>query len=94
MRSPQLTLAAAIAVVGLLALIAGIIYLTTPEGSLPSFFPGAVHVTNGVKTGYHTARGTAGIVFAVILWLVALALAIAGGRSRRRSGSRYRRYYR
>jgi hypothetical protein len=90
MRSSQLSLAAVIAVIGLLALIAGIIYLAEPASSLPSFFPGASKTLHG----YHSARGVAGIVFAVILWIVALALAISGGRARRRYRGSSRRYYR
>lgn len=91
MRSQQLTIAAVLAVIGVLALIAGIIYLSTPITSLPSFFPGA----SKHLVGYHNSRGLAGVIFAIILWVVAAGFAIAGARSsRRRSSSSGRRYYR
>jgi hypothetical protein len=91
MRSQQLTIAAVLAVIGVLALIAGIIYLSTPIASLPSFMPGASHTLHG----YHNSRGLAGVIFAIILWVVAAGFAIAGLRnSRRRSSSAGRRYYR
>lgn len=86
MRSPQLTLAAILAVIGILALIAGIIYLSTPIDSLPSFFPGA----SSHLRGYHNSRGLAGVIFAIILFVVAAVLAVAGGRSGRRSRRIYR----
>jgi hypothetical protein len=89
MRSQQLTIAAVLAVIGLLALIAGIVYLSTPIASLPSFFPGASKTIHG----YHNSRGLAGVIFAIILWVVAAGFAIAGLRSgRSRSYGGRRRY--
>jgi hypothetical protein len=66
-----------LAVLGILALIAGIIYLVEPIHSLPSFFPG--HAPHG--KGHHHIRGYIAIVVGVIL----LILAAIGGRSRRRA---------
>lgn len=86
MRSPQLTLAAVIAVIGVLALIAGIIYLSTPIDSLPSFFPGASKAIHG----YHNSRGLAGVIFGIILFVVAAILAVGGARSGRSRGRMYR----
>lgn len=64
-------------VLGILAIVAGIIYLVEPIHSLPSFFPGhAAH-----QKGYHHIRGYIAIVVGVIL----LIIAAVAGRSRRRS---------
>lgn len=64
-------------VIGVLAVIAGIIYLVEPVNALPAFFPG--HVAHG--TGHHHIRGYVAIAVGVIL-LIAAAVA---GRSRRRA---------
>jgi len=64
-------------VLGVLAVVVGIIYLVEPIHSLPSFFPGhAAH-----KRGYHHIRGYIAIAVGVIL----LILAAVAGRSRRRA---------
>ena len=64
-------------VLGILAVVVGIIYLVEPIHSLPSFFPGhAAH-----KQGYHHIRGYIAIAAGVIL----LILAAVAGRSRRRA---------
>jgi hypothetical protein len=64
-----------LAVLGILALVAGILYLVEPVGSLPAFFPG--YVAHGHI--HHHTRGYIAIAVGVILLIVA---AIAG-RSRR-----------
>jgi hypothetical protein len=89
MRSPQLTLAAVLAVIGILALIAGIIYLSTPISSLPSFFPGASS-SHALAHSYHNSRGLAGVIFAIILFVIAAVLAVGGARSGRRGRRMYR----
>jgi NADH:ubiquinone oxidoreductase subunit 5 (subunit L)/multisubunit Na+/H+ antiporter MnhA subunit len=64
-------------VLGILAVIVGVIYLVEPIHSLPSFFPGyAAH-----QQGHHHIRGYAAIAVGIIL----LVIAAAAGRSRRRS---------
>jgi NADH:ubiquinone oxidoreductase subunit 5 (subunit L)/multisubunit Na+/H+ antiporter MnhA subunit len=64
-------------VLGILAVVVGIIYLVEPIHSLPSFFPGyAAH-----KQGHHHIRGYIAIAVGVIL----LIIAAAAGRSRRRA---------
>ncbi len=73
-------LAAILLVVGIVAVVAGYIYLTHETHSLPSFFPG--HVTGG--TGKHTHRGIAGVVVGGVLVVISLVL-LATGRKGRQS---------
>jgi len=54
-------------VLGILAVVAGVIYLKEPIHSLPSFFPG--HALHG--QGHHHARGYAGIAVGVVLLILA-----------------------
>ena len=63
-------------VLGILAVVVGIIYLVEPIHSLPSFFPG--HASHGL--GHHRIRGYIAIAVGVILMI----LAGIAGRSRRR----------
>jgi uncharacterized membrane protein YphA (DoxX/SURF4 family) len=67
---------------GILAVVVGVIYLVEPIHSLPSFFPG--HAPHG--QGYHHIRGYIAIAVGIIL----LILAGIVRRSRRRR--RRRRY--
>jgi hypothetical protein len=64
-------------VLGILAIVAGVIYLTEPVHSLPSFFPG--HAAHG--NVHHHIRGYIAIAAGIIL----IILAAAAGRSRRRA---------
>lgn len=64
-------------VLGILAVVAGIIYLVEPVHSLPSFFPGSA--THGRV--HHHIRGYISIVAGIIL----LIIAAVAGRSRRRA---------
>lgn len=63
-------------VLGILAVVVGVIYLAEPTHSLPSFFPG--HTLHGQV--HHHTRGYIAIGVGIILLLIA---GIAG-RSRRR----------
>jgi hypothetical protein len=51
-----------VALIGLLALIAGLIYLTVRAESLPSFM-GTLHGYNG----HRTERGTVGVIVGAVL---------------------------
>ena len=62
-------------VLGILAVVVGVIYLVEPIHSLPSFFPG--HAAHG--QGHHHIRGYIAIAVGVIL----LIIAAMAGRSRR-----------
>ena len=64
-------------VLGILAVVVGIVYLIEPIHSLPSFFPG--HALHG--RGHHHIRGYLAIAVGAIL----LILAVVGGRFRRRA---------
>jgi NADH:ubiquinone oxidoreductase subunit 5 (subunit L)/multisubunit Na+/H+ antiporter MnhA subunit len=64
-------------VLGILAVIVGIIYLAEPVHSLPSFFPG--YAAHG--QGHHHIRGYIAIAVGVIL----LIIGAVAGRSRRRT---------
>jgi hypothetical protein len=68
-----------IVVIGVLALIAGILYLTEPAHALPSFFPG--HLAHA--TGKHPRRGIAGVVVGAVLIVIGLVVAFTGSRPRR-----------
>ena len=65
-------------VLGVLAIVAGIIYYAEPAKSLPVFFPGhAAHLT-----GRHTTRGLVGSIAGAVLLIIAVITARAGRRSR------------
>jgi len=67
-------------VLGVLAVVAGVIYFAEPAKSLPAFFPGhAVHLK-----GRRTTRGLAGIIAGVVLLVIAVIVARTGRRSSRR----------
>jgi hypothetical protein len=69
-------LAAVIGVVGLLALIGGILYFTTPAHSLPSFLGPLPRVN-----AHRKRRGEAAIAIAVVLWVIAGIVIFVGQRS-------------
>jgi hypothetical protein len=72
-------LAIILLIVGVAAIAAGVVYLTQPAHSLPTFFPGyAAHVVSK-----HTKRGYAGIALGVVLVIIAFVLGLTGPRRRR-----------
>ena len=64
-------------VLGILAVIVGVVYLKNPVHSLPSFFPG--YAAHG--KGHHHIRGYIAIAVGIVL----IILAAVVGRSRRRA---------
>jgi len=71
-------LAIILLIVGVAAIVVGVLYLTQPAHSLPTFFPGyAAHVV-----GKHSKRGYAGIALGAVLVIIALAVALSGPRRR------------
>ena len=65
----------ALLVIGLLALIAGIIYLTVPAHSLPSIM-GSLP-----KNGHRSKRGVAGVVVGAVLAVIGGFLLVRSGRA-------------
>jgi hypothetical protein len=59
-----------LAVLGIVALVVGVIYVVEPIHSLPSFFPG--HTSPGKGQGHHDNRGYAAIGVGVILLIIAM----------------------
>jgi heme A synthase len=81
-------LAIVIAVVGILAIVTGVIYYTEAARDLPSFFPG--HIPSNSGHHFHRKnRGIAGIVFGAVLLLIALGVAVMGRRARPTTGQDY-----
>lgn len=66
-------------VVGVLAIVVGVIYFAEPARSLPGFFPG--HVAQ--VAGRHTRRGLAAIVIGLVLLLAAVITERMGRRRSR-----------
>ncbi len=74
-------LAIIVLVVGVGAIVAGVLYLTQPAHSLPTFFPGyAAHVV-----GKHMKRGYAGVALGAVLVIASFVVALTGGPRRGRT---------
>lgn len=69
-------LAIVLVIVGIAAIVVGVLYLTQPAHSLPTFFPG--YVAHAV--GKHSKRGYAGIAFGGVLVLIAVVVVFSGSR--------------
>ena len=67
-----------IVIIGVLAVVAGILYLTEPAHALPTFFPG--HLAHA--TGKHPNRGIAGVVVGAVLIVIGAVVALTGNRQR------------
>ena len=71
-------LAIILLIVGIAAIVVGVLYLTQPAHSLPTFFPGyAAHVV-----AKHTRRGYAGIALGAVLVIIGFVVAFSGSRRR------------
>jgi hypothetical protein len=68
--TPLRWLSAVIGFVGLLALVAAIIYFTVPAHSLPSFL-GPLHGSLVAPNAHRKRRGEGAIGLAVVLWVIA-----------------------
>lgn len=72
--------------IGVVAVVVGVIYLVVPSHSLPSFFPGHVLATKSHPgLGKHNKKGDAGVAAGVVLVIIAIALVASGRRSRHRA---------
>jgi hypothetical protein len=76
--TPMKWLTAVLGVLGLLALVAAIMYFTIPAHSLPSFL-GPMYRVNA----HRKRRGEAAIALAVVLWVVAGIVLYVGRRATR-----------
>jgi amino acid permease len=64
--------------VGLAAIVVGVVYFTVAADKLPSFLGHLAHVS-----GHRTKRGTAAVIVGVILWLGAAVAFVRAGRAPR-----------
>src|ERR1700733_9410974 len=77
--TPMKWITAVLGILGLLALVAAIMYFTIPAHSLPSFL-GPIH--GNVKPNAHRKRrGEAAIAIAVVLWVIAGIVFYVGRRA-------------
>jgi len=65
MPSNTRILAISAAVIGVLAVVAAVIYFAEPAHSLPSFFPGHVSASSSEAAHHHTKHGIAALVVAL-----------------------------
>jgi Na+/H+ antiporter NhaD/arsenite permease-like protein len=52
-------------IVGVVLIVVAIVYLVTPEHSLPSFFPGHTSASSAEADHHHTKHGIAALVVAL-----------------------------
>lgn len=64
-------LAILLAVLGVLALVAAILYFALPAHSLPSFLPGHVAHVNGHRNRRGIAAAVVAFILLVLAWMVA-----------------------
>jgi hypothetical protein len=65
MPSNTRILAISAAVIGVLAVVAAVIYFAEPAHSLPSFFPGHVSASSSEAAHHHAKHGIAALVVAL-----------------------------
>lgn len=58
-------------IVGVLLIVVAIIYFTTPEKSLPSFFPGHASASSAEADHHHAKHGIAALIVALALFAFA-----------------------
>jgi hypothetical protein len=67
-------------VIGVLAIVAGVLYVTQPAHALPTFLPGYL----ARSAGKHTARGIAALAVGAVVLVIGAAVVMTGGRRRSR----------
>jgi hypothetical protein len=76
MSNPRRIFAIIIGIIALLALAAGVVYLTVNASSLPTWLPG--HAKHGhIVSATHSKRGIAGVAVGVVLLVVSIGLYIS-----------------
>ena len=80
MGSGKTFVAGVLFIIALVAIAAGVVYLTESAHALPSFFPG--HSASVAAVGKHTKRGIAGLVAGGVLLVISIALLMTGRRRR------------
>ena len=65
MPSNARVLAIPAVIIGILAVVAAVIYFAEPAHSLPSFFPGHVSASSSEAAHHHTKHGIAALVVAL-----------------------------
>ncbi len=69
-------------IIGIAAVVVGIMYFTTAAHSLPSWFPGH-EVYSSVHPNYkHKSRGIAGLAFGVVCIVIGIVVMVTGRRRR------------
>lgn len=63
-------------VIGVLAVVAGVFYLTQPAHALPTFLPGYL----AHSMGKHTKRGIAAVAAGAVVFIVGFVLAVSAAR--------------
>jgi hypothetical protein len=66
------SVSALVIVVGALAIIGGVVYISVPAHSLPTFVPGYI----AHAKAKHTSRGEVGLAIGVVLVIIGSGLAI------------------
>jgi hypothetical protein len=74
----RLLLALLLIIIGVLGIVAGVLYLTQPAHSLPAILPGYL----AHATGKHTKRGIVAVAVGAVLLLAGAVVAMTGRRDR------------
>ena len=75
----RVLVAVVLIVLGVLGVVAGVLYLTQPAHELPTFFPGYL----AHATGKLQKHGIAAVAVGAVLVIVGVVVGLSGSRSRR-----------